>query len=157
MKLKCIVFAGIIGLLLFPASADDYLHVRTSAGWTVFNLNSADKLTFTGGKMVVADASGNTVGSFNQADLVNAHVSDSPESTAISQVVAEETPAFIFDQKSQTVKMLKDGKFEIFSVDGRALVSIPETKKGETVSVGALQQGIVIMKSGNYTIKTTVK
>lgn len=157
MKLKPIILAAFIVCSLSPVSAiDDYLHIKTADGWVVFNLNKADRLTFSGGKMNVLDASGNTVTTISQTDLEKAHFSNTPESTSVISVIAEE-PTFTFDAKSKTIKIASDGLFEIFSVDGKTLVSIPEAKKGENISVEDMEEGIVIMKSGNYTLKTIVK
>ena len=157
MKFKPVILAAFIVCSLCPASAiDDYLHIKTADGWVVLNLNKADRLTFNGGKMTVLDESGNTVTTINQTVLEKAHFSNTPESASVSSIITEE-PTFTFDASSKSVKIAKDGIFEIFSVDGKTLVSISEAKKGESVSLEHLAEGFVIMKSGNYTFKTIVK
>ncbi|MCX4263450.1 MAG: hypothetical protein OSJ37_01865 [Muribaculaceae bacterium] len=148
--------ACIIGTAYTAAAVDDYLHIKTANGWVVFNLNNADRITFNNGKMTVLDQSGNTLGSINQSDLVKAHFSNTTESTSVNSIVAED-PTFSFDAASKTVKIDCDGTFEIFAIDGKTLISIPSAKKGETVNIESLNENIVIIKLGNYSIKTIVK
>lgn len=42
-------------------AADDYLHIRTSEGWKVLNINEINRLIFTDGTMVAKDKDENVL------------------------------------------------------------------------------------------------
>ncbi|MDE5661443.1 MAG: hypothetical protein K2I04_02325, partial [Muribaculaceae bacterium] len=59
MNLKNLFLAGAVALSALSVSAEDsagnYLHIRTSEGWQVLNLDTVDRLTFKGGTMTAPD------------------------------------------------------------------------------------------------------
>lgn len=144
-----------LGVAALGASAATYLHLQTSTGWQVIDLEQVDRLTFSGGVMTAQNAQGATVGTYPQSSLEQIIVNDTAGLDKIA--AADEEASFEFKAATMSVKMLADGAFEVYGLDGKQLVSIP-AKAGEEIAVGALRStGTVIMKSGNYAIKATVR
>ena len=65
-----------LGAFVFCASAANYLHIKTSTGWEVLDLDKVDRLTFSNGKMNAQDEKGVTVGTYSQASLEQIYVND---------------------------------------------------------------------------------
>lgn len=140
---------------VFGLKAADYLHIRTADGWTVINLDNADRMTFNGGSMKVSDASGNIVGTFPQSALQEISVNDEPGASSVTSLKAGQAP-FRFSAGTRSAEMLADGMFEIFSMDGKRLVAIP-ARTGDRIALDAMSgAGVVIVKSGSYTIKAVL-
>ncbi len=135
-------------------AAANYLHVKTDKGWEVLDLDRVDRLTFSGGKMTASDEQGATVATFNQTALEQIYVD---ETTGVTSVEAQEAKAtFTYNTSAKTALMLADGNFEISAADGACLVSVP-AKSGEYICLEAINPGVVILKSGKYTLKAIVK
>lgn len=159
MNLKNLFLAGAVALSALSVSAEDsagnYLHIRTSEGWQVLNLDTVDRLTFKGGTMTATDKDNNTVASFPQESLEKMYVD---ETAGIGQVSASEAEAtFTYDAASRTVTMLADGAFKVYNAAGALLVNIPAVEKDQTVVLTGLQAGVVLISSGDYTLKAAVK
>lgn len=140
----------------FGLSAATYLHIKTTDGWQVIDLDKADRLTFKGGTMEVADASGKVIATYPQSTLENIKVDD--ESTGIDMIVAGKDcdATFRFDGATCSAEMIKDGLFEVFGIDGKKLVAIP-AKAGDHIALDAMTGiGPVIVKSGSYTLKVAL-
>lgn len=156
--MKKLILASACAFAIFSAVAgNNYLHVRTSSGWEVLDLDKVDKLSFAGENMVASDADGNTVSSYIRSELQTMHVNDDP--AGVNSVISDNktSATFSFNATSGTATMIADGNFEIFDLSGATLVSIPEVKQGETVALTGIKPGAVILKSGNYSIKVIIK
>lgn len=154
MKQVILSFCCLLMLGVMNARADEgqYLHVQTASGWKVLDLEKVDRLTFTTGNMVVSDADNNTLETFNRASLEKMYFA---ETSGVQSVIADSTKA-IFGFGNGVVSMLADGKFEAYSLDGSLLVSI-NAKKGETIDINAISANVVILKSGSFTLKATLR
>ncbi len=156
MKIRHLIAALALTGALCAAHAEDlYLHVRTATGWEVLDLNKVDRLTFTGGKMTALDQNEKVVKSFERSDLDKMVVTESAGVEAVADATAEKT--FVYDVQSRTITMSTEGDVEIFDAAGCRLVALPCVLKGETVVLTGLNPGIVIIKSGDYSLKTVVK
>lgn len=156
--MKKLILTSVCTFAIFTAVAgSNYLHVRTSSGWEVLDLDKVDRLSFSGETMVASDASGNTVSTYPRTELQTMQVDN--DFSGVNLVIADESEAatFSFDASSDTVVMMTDGDFEIFNPTGVILLSIPGVKKGETIALAELQSGVLILKSGNYSIKVIIK
>lgn len=153
--IKKLLSFGVFALLTAGvASADEgqYLHIRTSGGWQVLNLEQVDRLTFTGGQMVAADANNNTLGSFEQSSLNEMYFD---ETAGVESTLAKaEGAAFSF--ANGVVTMKEDGRIEIFALDGVLLTAI-NAKKGETIDLKAISSKYVILKSGKVAQKVSLR
>jgi hypothetical protein len=137
-------------------SAENYLHIRTDAGWEVIDLDKVDRITFTNGNMVATDASQNVLSTIAQSTLQTMYVDDT---AGIDKVSADNTAATLtFDAATKVVTLLADGSFEIYNAAGALLVAIPQVKQGETVNLSGISAATpVILKNGNYSLKAIVK
>lgn len=134
------------------AEGGQYLHVQTASGWKVLDLEKVHRLTFISGNMIATDAQNNTLETFDRASLNKMYVD---ETTGIQSIIADQAKAtFCFQNGVAT--MLTDGKFEAYSLDGPLLVSI-NAKKGETIDINAISANVVILKSGSFTLKSTLR
>lgn len=139
----------------FGLSAANYLHIKTSDGWQVIDLDKADRLTFKGGTMEVSDAAGQVIATYPQQSLETIKVDDS---TSGIDIVGEnkKDATFRFNGATLAVDMIADGVFEAFGIDGKKLVAIP-AKAGDHISLDAMKgAGPVVFKSGSYTIKVAL-
>lgn len=141
-----------LGLMSAKAEEGQYLHVKTSTGWSVLDLEKVDRLTFTAANMVASDANGNQVAGYERSSLDQMYFN---ESSGVETVVADAAAA-TFSYRNGAAMMLADGMFEVYGVDGALLVSI-NAKKGETIDISAISQNVVILKSGSYTLKTVLR
>ena len=139
-------------------AADEYLHVETAAGWKVVNIDNVSTLSFKGGTMEAKDANGKSVMSIPCSELKTMKVAatDIPSGVISVESDAEGVP-FVFSASEKCVRMITDGKFEIFDLSGNLLVSIPEVRSRQIIDINDVSAGVVIMKSGEYSIKTVVK
>lgn len=150
-----------MALFAFAGRAESYVHIRTDAGWEVLDLDKTRSMDFNGGKVSVINTEGAVVSTFNQSELQKIYVDDSVEnneSVWVETVAIDGTsdgPAF--NLTSQTASMLTDGDFEVYSTDGTLLVRIPEVKAGETVNLSGIAPGVVIIKSGNQSLKAILR
>ncbi len=137
-------------------SAENYLHIRTDAGWEVIDLDKVDRITFTNGNMVATDASQNVLSTIAQSTLQTMYVDDT---AGINTVSTDNTAATLtFDAATKVVTLLADGSFEIYNAAGALLVAIPQVKQGETVNLSGISAATpVILKNGNYSLKAIVK
>ena len=145
---------SMIALILTPAakSADNYLHVKTSQGWEVLDLNKVDRLYFQNNMMNATDANQNVVGSFTQSDLEAMYVDQSSGIHSLPSATTEKV-TFTYDATTSIVTLKEAGSIEIFSLNGEQLVKIPRVEAGETVSLKGLANGAIIIKSGKYSAK----
>lgn len=141
-----------LGVMNAKADEGQYLHVQTASGWKVLDLEKVDRLTFTTGNMVASDADNNTLETFDRASLEKMYFD---ETSGVQSVIAESAKA-TFGVSNGVAAMLEDGKFEVYSLDGSLLVSI-NAKKGETIDINAISANVVILKSGSYTLKATLR
>ena len=151
LSLCCLLSAG-----CFSAMADggQYLHIQTSDGWKVLDLEKADRLTFTSSSMVVSDSDGNTVETYDRGNLSAMYVDEYPEVVGVESVSEEPEAAFLMQGSEAT--MLTDGRFEVYATDGKLLVGI-EAKQGEKIDLGAMSGSVVILRSGSYTKKANLR
>lgn len=163
MKYKHLLASFGIAVPIFSAyslSEGNYLHVRTEAGWKVLDIDKVERLTFKGGTMTATDKDNNVIETIPQESLQKMSFSESSDidMSGISGIKDVETNAtFLFDSASRTVELLSDSKLEVYSVSGKLLVSIPEAVKGESIDLADLSAGVVIIKAGNYSLKTILK
>lgn len=122
----------------------------------MLDLETVDRLTFKGGVMTATDANNNQVATFSQSTLESMHVDDSSEA-GIQDVVATTGNVFSYDPATRTVTFLADGPLAIYGVDGTEIHTIPAVTKGQQVSLEGIRPGIVILKSGDYSLKTVVR
>lgn len=154
--MKKILLSFCLFAVSFGLSAATYLHIKTTDGWQVIDLDKADRLTFKGGTMEVADASGKVIATYPQSTLENIKVDD--ESTGIDMIVAGKDcdATFRFNGATCSAEMIKDGLFEVYGIDGKKLVAIP-AKAGEHIALEVMTGvGPVIVKSGSYTLKVAL-
>lgn len=85
------------------------------------------------------------------------YIDNKEEFTGVETVGAEAKATFRFDASSATATMLADGDFAVYAIDGAMLVNIPAVKAGETIDLSAVTEKVIIIKSGNFTIKTVRK
>lgn len=145
----CFLVLGVLGA---KAEGESYLHIRTSTGWSVISLDEVDKLTFPPGSMVASTASGETLDTFERGALTEMYVD---ETSGLTSVVAE-AAAPTFRIENGMVTMLADGNFEAYTTDGVRIVCI-SAKKGETINLSAVRSAVILLKSGTYTLKTTLR
>lgn len=142
-------------------ASTDYLHIRTSSGWQVLNVDDLKSFDFNNGTVTVSDKDGKAVASFPQSSLELIYVDDNTQNvdkTGVESVTEEASQAvFAYDSAARMVTFSQDGEFELYNVDGSRLVRIPDVKAGETVNISGVAPGVVILKSGKQTIKTILK
>jgi len=156
--MKKLILASTCAFAIFTAVAgNNYLHVRVASGWEVLDLDKVDRLSFSGNNMVASDAKGNTVSTFLRSELRTMNVDDNPSGVNSMIADSKESATFSFDFASRTVTMFTNGDFQIFDLSGAVLVSIPDVRQGEAISLSGLQPGAIIIKSGNYSIKVIIK
>ncbi len=148
------VFAG-CALSGMAQEEGNYLYVRTATGYEVLNLDKVDRLTFSGGIMTASDKDNKTVATFPQDQIDKMYVSETAGITSVAADNAE--PTFKFDATTAVVTMLADGDFNIYDTAGASLIGTAKVKKGETIALSGMEPGIVILKSGNYTVKAILK
>lgn len=157
MKFKLLLFKFLLvaGVMTATAQSDTYLHIRTADGWEVLNLDTVDRLTFKDGTMTATDAKQNTVATFKQDTLAEMYFS---EDAAVEEITTPDSKAtFRFDTANGTVTILSDGAFGIYNAAGLRLAEIPDAKAGEKVSLKGFPAGVIVLKSGNYSLKVMVK
>lgn len=161
MKIRqLIVFAAILltGLAAAAQSASpNYLHIYTNGSWVVLDLDKVDRLEFNANNMVAKDKNNAEVGTYPRTTLQTIYVDES-KTTAITDI-ADETAAaaaFTYDPATRTATMNADGNFTIYSVSGTMLLNIPQVKKGETVDMQSITPGVVILRSGRYSLKVAI-
>ena len=138
-------------------AADDYLHIQTADGWKVLNINQVDRITFTGGTMVATDAEKQTLLSVPTSEVKSMTVNDEL-TTGIAQLPTEEaTAAFVFDSESAVATMQANGNFAIYDLSGVKKMEIPAVQKGQIIDLSGITPGFVILKSGDYTLKVSLK
>ncbi len=140
--------------LLTASAADNYLHIKTADGWRVLDLEQVDRLTFDGNTMTASDASGATVVTIPQKSLEVMAVTETAGVSA--PVIAEAKASFVYSPSTKCVTMLDDALFEMYALDGSRLVAV-NAAKGENIHIDAVKAGVVIMKSGEYSIKAVVE
>lgn len=144
-------------LSMWAQSADtNYLHIYTNGQWVVLDLDKVDRLEFKGDNMIAKAEDNTEVATYPRTSLQVLYV-DEVATTAITAATADQTAAFTFDAATKSATMLADGQFTIFDINGRRLVEIPAVKKGEIVDLKALRPGIVILRSGNFSMKAVIK
>lgn len=149
LSLCCLLMLGTVSAW---AEGGQYLHVQTASGWKVLDLEKVDRLTFISGNMIATDAQNNTLETFDRASLNRMYVD---ETMGIQSMTTDQAKAaFCFENGVAT--MLTDAKFEAYSVDGSLLVSI-DAKKGETIDINAISANVVILKSGSFILKSTLR
>lgn len=158
MRLRTLLVVAVAQIVTFCAyAADDYLHIQTSDGWKVLNINQVDRITFTGGTMVATDAEKQTLLSVPTSEVKSMTVNDEL-TTGIAQLPTEEaTAAFVFDSESAVATMQADGNFAIYDLSGVKKMEIPAVQKGQIIDLSGITPGFVILKSGDYTLKVSLK
>lgn len=154
MKNALILFICFLSLGVLSAKAEEgqYLHIRTATGWSVLNLDEVDKLSFPAGSMVASTASGQTIGTFDRSSLTEMYVDETSGITSVA--VEASVPTFRFE--SGVVTMVADGTFEAYTPDGVQIARIA-AKKGETIDLSGVRASVILLKSGSYTLKTTLR
>lgn len=160
MNLKKILIAlAFVGMAIpgFAQAEGNYLHVKTADGWKVLNLDKVDRLTFKGGNMTASDKDNNVVETVPMASLETITFSEQAEPSSVASIEADTAAPFSFDAASSTVHMNADGDFSLYDIEGKLLVSIPAVKAGETIDLSAVKGEVVVIKSGNHSLKTILK
>lgn len=162
MKIKLLLFALAIAGASMPIMAHEtegnYMHVLTSTGWKVLDLDQVDRLTFKNGTMVASDKKQNAIETISQKDLMSMTYSETmAELSGVEMLSSDEDASFSFFNGSKTIVMKADGNFTVYSESGATLVEIPAAKAGQTIDLSAIRPGIVILKSGNQSLKAIIK
>jgi hypothetical protein len=158
MKIRPLLFIlTMVGasLPLIAQEEGNYLHVQTTTGWKVLDLDSVDRLSFNNGVMTASDKNLNTVETIPQDQLISMNYSET--AGVVGVVAEEEADTFTFDRATKTAIMNCDGRFEVYTEAGIRLVEIPAARKGETIDLSDIRKGIVILKSGNKSVKEIIK
>lgn len=142
----------ILGAMTTSADGGQYLHIRTASGWSVLDLDQVDRLTFNAGTMVASDADNKTVETFDRGALSDMYFD---ESAGVQAVTADNTEA-TFSYNNGVATMLTDGPLEVYAVDGSMLVCL-NARRGETVDLSAIRNNVIVLKSGSYTLKATLR
>lgn len=156
-KIKALFLAAVACCALSASAADYYLHLKTSSGWKVLNLDEVSTLTFKGDKMVARSADDKVVLDVPKAELEMMSVD---QSAGIDVTVADATDGavtFTFDATACKAVMKTAGSFEMYGTAGEALLVIPAVAAGEEIDLSAITPGVVILKSGNYSLKALLK
>lgn len=115
-------------------------------------MEKVDRLTFSGASMIASDVNNNPVETFDRNDLTEMFVS---ETSGIESVASDAAnAAFTFKQGVAT--MLADGVFEVYDIDGTLLVSI-KAQKGDNIDLTEISSNVVILKSGNFSTKVSMR
>ena len=141
-------------------AADDYLHIRTATGWKILNIADVDRLTFKGGTMVATDTDNKTLLSVDCKELETMVVTDNTDVPAgVDQVTSNPATqaTFTYDATTRCIVMKADGALEIYRADGARIDAIPQAKAGEVIEIEGVGNGIIIVKSGAYTLKVALK
>ena len=156
MKIKQMLLSVVCLLVAVSAyTEDNWLHIRTASGWQVLSLDQVDRLTFTGGQMTATDASGAVVATIPQNTIETISVK---ETTGISTVAdASAKASFKLSGDGAVITALADGDFEIYNAAGMLMESISGVKAGETIDLGKLPAGVLIVKLGAYSQKVVLK
>lgn len=133
-----------------------YLHIETAEGWKVIDLEKVDRLSFAGGVMTATDSENKTVATVAQEKLQTMRVDDVQEA-GLESVIADGSEVFTYNAATRTLTFLQDGPLSIYGIDGAEIHTIPSVTKGQTVSLEDLRPGIIILKSGDFSLKTVVK
>lgn len=139
-----------------------YLHIQTANGnWQVLDLEKVDRLTFTGGNMVVSDADNNTVATYPTTNLATMQVNDSqteitefPSAGVEEATVGADETAFTI--VGRTISVLSDGALTITALDGRTVVAIPAVKAGQSVDLTVLPAGTYVITLGAHSQKAAI-
>lgn len=160
--MKRFLFAAVsaIGFMVMAPSAlyaENYLHIKTSQGWEVLDLDKVNKLYFNNGVMTATDANDQAMVSYQQSDLQKMYVDNTTGIESIYESKTEGDPSFRYDSANSIVYMQTTGTLEIYNLGGELLVKIPEVLSGETVDLNGIAPGVIIIKSGNHTAKAIKK
>lgn len=153
MKKLFIALAAVAASSMMTYADGNYLHIKTSEGWSVLDLEQVDRLSFSDNVMTATSASGETLSSYPQDQLEKMFANDA---AGVADLKTDNKNGnFVLDGK--TVTMLADSDFAIYSTDGTALVEIPAVKNGEKIDLSALTPGVYVAKSGNQSQKISLK
>lgn len=154
MKFK--IFAFVMAFAALSAMADEgnFLHIRTSNGWSVVDIDKVGKIKFTGDQMVVGDKNDAPMASYPRTALEEMVVT---ETAGVHAVEVDAPETMVFNVENGAVKVLVDCDFEVYDTTGKRLVLIPGVVKGQTITLPALAGNVVILKAGNQSIKAVIK
>lgn len=154
MKRLVLIVSLLLALSTRLYADSNYLHVATEKGWEVIDIEKADRLTFSDGKMNVLDVAGNNLASFPQSSLDQMYVD---QSTGVQEIsLPQAHSSFTLNGNGRLVEALANGAFEVYSLDGKRLVMIPAVSIGQTISLSGLQNGCYVYKLGEYSVKVVL-
>lgn len=156
MNLKGIMISVLVATAIpcLQAYENNYLHVRTANGITVYDVEEIDRISFTTDQMQVSHKDGQTPDSFKRSELKSMDVNESP--SGVNAVTGNES-ALHFDATTRTLAVSADCDFEIYSLSGELMYAIPGVKAGERISLAHIHPGIVVVKAGNDSLKIALK
>lgn len=141
-----------------------YLHIQTANGdWQVLDLEKVDRLTFSDGNMIVADANNQTVATFPTSNVATMQVNDSQTditefpSAGVETAVADDDAETTFTVNGRSIAVLADGALTITAIDGRTAVAIPAVKAGQNIDISAIAAGTYVINLGAHTQKVAIR
>lgn len=153
MKKILITLVVMVASSMAGMAAGNYLHVKTSEGWSVLDLDQVDRLSFSGNVMTATSATGEIVASYPQDQLEKMVGSDVAGVQDLT--VGSQAKNFVFDGVKVTIQA--DGNFAVYNTEGTVLVEIADVRNGEKIDLSALTPGVYVAKSGNQSQKIVVK
>ncbi len=156
-KIKALFLAAAVCCAIGASAADYYLHLKTASGWKVLNLDEVSTLSFKGNNMVAKSADDKVVLDVPKAELELMSVDQSAGIEATVVASNEGDATFTFDANARKAVMKSTGSFEMYGTGGEALLSIPSVSASDEIDLSNITPGVVILKSGNYSLKALLK
>lgn len=154
MKIRHLFLAASAMAFATSASAEtNYLHVVTTNGWEILNLDTVDRLTFEGNVMNALDKNRKVVNSFNRADLETCFVS---QNSGVDEITESGHSSESFSIAARTLTALVSGNFAIYSTAGERLAAIEGVQSGQEIGLSALPAGIYVITLGDHSAKVAL-
>lgn len=150
-----LVVVGLVCGAQAVSAQEMYLHIQTSDGWQVLNIDQVDRLTFTGDTMRATDSAGNLVTEIPQISLQTMKVD---ESSGVEVITDEQTrDNFELSADGRTAVANASGTLSVYATDGTRLVCIPEVKVAQKVHLEALPAGTYIITLDGQSTKAILR
>lgn len=154
MKLIKIIVSVALMLLAHPCNSENlFLHALDSNGnWVVFSLDKVDRLEYKNGAVLFSDAKGNELAKYDGNKISQIQISEDAKLSGLDAIAVSEADK-VFTVTNGIVACSEDGIFQLFDINGKNLVSIPEYKMGQGIDLSYLTRGIYLITINNKAIK----
>ena len=151
--MKKMIFVALATLFSLSAMADDYsLYILQSTTQTSYQLSTLQKITFSGGNVVIQTKSGETA-QVAISNIERMYFDISSPETGLNQVAANRQLAW--DGQQLSFKGMA-GRIEVFQTSG-TLVTQAVAADGDAINLSQLPAGVYIVKVAGKSFKIVKK